>query len=335
MRALSKAGPIGKSLLGVAVLAVLAFSGKLNLAAVGKSLAHWPTMAAMLALGYAQVTTCVFRWKRLLQAQKIHLSFRQVWSLAMIGMLFNVVIPGAVGGDLIKSYYMIRAAPDRAGHAATTILMDRVTGMIGLLFLGAVVSLASWQEIQQHAAARNLALLNIAAAMGAMAALYAAVFTGNWFARPFLPRAVRDAFLALHEYRREQRAVWVALALSVLNQMMSCTLFYLAFLTTGIRGAPLGRILLAVPLGFVANALPISPGGVGVGQAAFFGLFRIIAPQYASVAADSVTVIQVILIAMSISGLYWYLSYKKLDLHAAAPNRGTEPGTAARAEYAD
>ena len=35
----------------------------------------------------------------------------------------------------------------------------------------------------------------------------------------------------------------------------------------------------------------------------------------------------------------WEISLKqslgKLDLHAAAPNRGTEPGTAARAEYAD
>jgi len=38
---------------------------------------------------------------------------------------------------------------------------------------------------------------------------------------------------------------------------------------------------LIAPLGFAAGALPLAPAGIGVGQAAFFALFKMVAPAYA------------------------------------------------------
>src|ERR1700720_3103683 len=112
-RFLSKASPVLKVLLAAGILTWMASSGKLNLAQVGRSLSHWPLMLAIVTLGYSQVAISAWRWNLLLQAQEIQLAYRRAWGLTMIGMLFNVVIPGAVGGDLVKGYYITRAASGR------------------------------------------------------------------------------------------------------------------------------------------------------------------------------------------------------------------------------
>src|SRR6202035_1444589 len=152
---------------------------KLNLAQVARSLSHWPIMLAILGLGYAQVGITAWRWKLLLEAQEIWLPYGRAWGLTMVGMLFNVVIPGAVGGDLIKGYYITRAASGRKSHAATTILMDRVVGLIGLLFLGAVMALANLNETLRSAATRSLGSMTVGGFVGALVILYAAVFAGE------------------------------------------------------------------------------------------------------------------------------------------------------------
>jgi glycosyltransferase 2 family protein len=319
-RALSKAGPALKVLFGVGIFAWMAASGKLNFAQIAKGLAHWPLMLAILALGYCQIGICVWRWTMLLHAQDIPLSFRRAWGLTMIGVLFNVVIPGAVGGDLIKGYYITRATGGRKTHAATSIAMDRVVGLIGLLFLSAAVVLANTREILHNPAMRTLGALTVAGFAGGLVGLYAAVFAGERLSRwSFLPRMLRDVFEALHEYRQQPAVVRKALALSVLNQTITCSSYYLALRSTGVTGLRMSQFFLIVPLGIVTTAVPISPAGIGVGQAAFFALFTIVAPSYASAGTDAFTVYQAMFILLCLSGLFWYVAYKHADLAPATP----------------
>jgi uncharacterized membrane protein YbhN (UPF0104 family) len=124
---------------------------------------------------------------------------------------------------------------------------------------------------------------------------------------------LRHIFEALHEYRRRTGIIPIALAISVANHGLTCGMYYLALRATGITDMPMGQFFLVVPLGMVTNAIPISPGGVGVGQAAFFALFQIVAPRYTSAGVDAVTVFQAMYILVCLSGLYWYVSYKHVD----------------------
>jgi len=314
----SKAGIAVKVIFGAAILTWMATSGKLNLSQVGRTLAQWPVTLAIVALLYAQVGVAGLRWKLLLKAQDVKLSFRRVWGLSMIGMLFNIVIPGAVGGDLVKGYYITRATGGRKSHAATSILMDRVTGLIGLLFLGAAMALVNLDETLRSSATRSLGLTTMGAFLAGMVGLYVAVFAGGALSRwELLPGVLRNVFDALHEYRTQKSVIPVALALSVFNQALSCAMYYLALWATGVTDMPLSQFFLIVPLGLVATAIPISPGGIGVGQAAFFALFQIVAPKYGSLGSDALTVYQVLLVLVCCSGLYWYVSYKHEKPEAA------------------
>ena len=261
---MSKTGIALKVLFGAGVFTWMAWSGKLNLAQVGHSLAQWPAMLAIAACGYAQVGITTARWRLLLEAQEIRLSFRVAWGLVMIGMLFNVVIPGAVGGDLVKGYYITRAAPGRKSHAATSVLMDRVVGLIGLLFLGAVMAVVYLDQTMRSPATRSLGLITVGGFFAGLAGLYAALMAGSRLSRwTFLPAFLRNVFSALHEYRRRSSVVPVALGLSVVNQGFTCVMYYLARCgPPGVSQMPVGQFFLVVPLGSVTTAIPISPAEV-------------------------------------------------------------------------
>ena len=314
-RALSTATPVLKMLFGAGILAWMAVSGKLDLPQIARGLAHWPLMLAILGLGYCQVGVTAWRWRLLLHAQEIPLSFRRTWGLTMIGLLFNVAIPGSVGGDLIKGYYITRATAGRKTHAATSIVMDRSTGLLGLLFVGAVMASANLPEPLRSPAPRSMGALTVGGFLAGLAGLYAALFAGGRLSHwSFLPRMARHVFSALHEYRQSPSSVPVALALSTLNQTIACGLFYLALRSTGVAGIPPGQFFLIVPLGLVTTAVPISPAGIGVGQAAFFALFRFVAPAYAPAGTAAFTVYQAMAILLCMTGLFWYLPYKHTGL---------------------
>lgn len=85
----------------------------------------------------AQMLTA-YRLVLLLRMIGLCLSFPHVFKLTMIGSFFNIVIPGMVGGDIVKGAYLFKGEKDRRGRSSGIILMDRVLGFLALLFIGAI-----------------------------------------------------------------------------------------------------------------------------------------------------------------------------------------------------
>ena len=64
--------------------------------------------------------------------------------LGLIGMVFNLVIPGAVGGDLIKAAYLARMRI-RKTQAIASMVIDRILGLLGLFILAAIAGGFAWR----------------------------------------------------------------------------------------------------------------------------------------------------------------------------------------------
>jgi len=79
-----------------------------------------------------------YRLVLLLRMIDMRMSYPRVFKLAMIGNFFNIVIPGSVGGDIIKGAYLIRIEDDRRGRSSGIVLMDRMMGFLALLFIGMI-----------------------------------------------------------------------------------------------------------------------------------------------------------------------------------------------------
>ena len=63
--------------------------------------------------------------------------------LGFIGNVFNLVIPGAVGGDLIKAAYLVRMDINRT-QAVASMVIDRILGLLGLFLLAGVAGRVAW-----------------------------------------------------------------------------------------------------------------------------------------------------------------------------------------------
>jgi len=101
----------------------------------------WLTLACLL-FGLIYLLAAI-RWWYLMQVQGIRLPMRVAVALTFIGQFFNSFLLGAVGGDIVKIFYIQKYAPRQKTHATLSIIMDRVLGLFILLF-GSLLAMP-WQ----------------------------------------------------------------------------------------------------------------------------------------------------------------------------------------------
>ena len=86
------------------------------------------------------------RWQVLLRVQNIHLTLPRMSGLFFIGMFYNQFLPGGTGGDIMKSYLLLKETPGKKVGALLAVLFDRLVGLIALVTLtGTLIALRySW-----------------------------------------------------------------------------------------------------------------------------------------------------------------------------------------------
>jgi glycosyltransferase 2 family protein len=92
----------------------------------------WWVGAAIIAYGLVEIAAAV-RWQILLRVQKIRLSFPRLSGLFLIGMFYNQFLPGGTGGDIIKSYLLLKETPDHKAGALLAVVFDRLIGLVALV----------------------------------------------------------------------------------------------------------------------------------------------------------------------------------------------------------
>lgn len=206
--------------------------------------------------------------------------FRFLYRLVSIATLFNIAVPGGTGGDLMKVYYLTGRRPGRLPELSVLLVLDRVIGLVSLLLVALTTALyllaaGSGRVSTLGLVGVPLVLLGAVAGGLGVASLPAprrillASIPARW---PRLSRAVDRAFNTFALVRRHPRVVVRALGLSLVGQAIMAS----AFAVAGQVFMPTASPVLVASLALVAllaNALPITPGGIGVGEAAFAALF--------------------------------------------------------------
>jgi len=248
-----KASQILKLAFGLMIFAWMAGSGRVNVHQVVGTLLHWQAVLVMLCL--LSIQPCVTAWRWSLLLEEVRLPYRRAYGLTMIGLLFNSEIPGAVGGDLLKGYYVVRATRGRKSSVASSIVMDRVLGILGLICLSLLMAAANFRELVHNHATRSLGALLVTGLISGLAALYIGGLAGPGLSElGFLPAVVRKACRSLSEYYKKPSVMLIAVAVSVLSHVFPCMAYYVALRTVGIvEDVSLASFFLLMPPGFAAN----------------------------------------------------------------------------------
>ena len=208
------------------------------------------------------VTVRTFRWRALLQGLGIHPPFGKLLYLYLVGGFFNAFLPTGFGGDVVRVMELAQGEENTAAFG--TVLLDRLTGILSLLAMGLIVipfthSLQPW-----------LIWIMVLVAGGGLVGGFL-LLEGKLLRRitAHLPKALSlagEGTLA-RIYAAVTgcgpKAIWQALALSTLFNLLNIVTYWLCGLAVGIP-TPLDFYFVAVPLLSLTLLMPISVGGLGV-----------------------------------------------------------------------
>jgi hypothetical protein len=175
--------------------------------------------------------------------------------------------------------------------AVATVIMDRVIALWGLIWFMAMLGGAFWYfgllegpKVEQArfivTSAISLVVASVVVWMllGLLPQHRAERFAGRLSRVPRLGGLLAEFWRAVWMYRCRQTSVGLALCLSWISHVGFVLAFYFCARTLWdeMPGNPLPTLaqhFLIVPIGLVIAAVPLFPGGVGIGEAGFGGLY--------------------------------------------------------------
>ncbi|MEH0154898.1 lysylphosphatidylglycerol synthase transmembrane domain-containing protein [Limibacter armeniacum] len=130
--------------LALTVGALLLVFSKLDLTETKKLLlnANWGWLLLALLLFNISKISSAFRLKRYFDLTGITLNTKQNISLYYLGMFYNLFLPGGIGGDGYKVYFLYKRFGISRKKLLQGILLDRLNGLDVLLVLG--LTFGSW-----------------------------------------------------------------------------------------------------------------------------------------------------------------------------------------------
>lgn len=293
-------------------------SDKIDIEAL-KRVSSWEVLSVCFLIVAVTVWMASERWRILLSVNVGAFQRWLIFKLTCIGMFFNFAMPGGVGGDMVKGYYLVKGSENRT-HAIAGLLMDRIVGLYCMLLAAVIVMTIDLS----HVLATPKLKLIYATMTGSW--LIGTIFfilalsqrthnsTNNFLSKlSFIPGVSlgHKLFKAFTEFSHSKKAILNSGLISAFAQLLSIFLFYFIGVKLGFDSLQFYKYIIIVPIGFIVTALPLTPGGVGIGQAAFYFLFELYLPGSGVVGSTGITTLQLMQFIVGLFGAWIFIRAKK------------------------
>jgi len=224
--------------------------------------------AAILAYLVVEIAAAV-RWQILLRVQKIRLNLPRLSGLFLIGMFYNQFLPGGTGGDIIKSYLLLKETAEHKAGALLAVVFDRLIGLVALVAITVTLVSLRFDLLSRTPETRNLLWLLLLVLGISISALIASFIVSGFNLFHLLPHKFpgRDKLIeiaaAYHLYARHWVATFFAFAASLVAHLATFTTF-LCVAYAFHAGVKLIDFFAVLPVERTLTALPISFAGVGL-----------------------------------------------------------------------
>jgi uncharacterized protein (TIRG00374 family) len=223
------------------------------------------------------VLISVWKWQVILRALKVRISLGKLYWLYIIGYFFNTVLPTNVGGDVVRAITLGKKTGNQA-IAFSSVFIERFTGLSALLLMAIIAFFMAIKDLWNVWV--NLAL--VAVIVG---------YLGIWFVLlnvsvlQFLKAkikfsAAQKIFIKLKSFQTATLSIADkkgALVFAVCNSF----LFYFgAVLNVYVAGLTffsdlsIFDAIIITPIVLIISMLPLSIGGIGLAEGAYFFTFE-------------------------------------------------------------
>jgi hypothetical protein len=273
---------VARFAIGIGLLAYLAKSGLIDFRSLPRLFTAWRISLAAVALLLLDVVLMAFRLCGLFRPLGLHIPLGRSLQLTLVSFFLSTFLPGAAGSDIARLYYVSRGNSGRRTEIVTVVLLDRAIGLFSLLILPLLFAPMFLHLIGAVSALRILLITLALLGSGLLGGFLIVLFNQplmNWLVRVVVrrPRWNRFATLVLGTiaaYRKNPGTLVAALLASFAANLSLVAVTALAVLALNPTSVE-AKMCLVIPIGHVVNSLPLTPGGLGVGETAFNALFKI------------------------------------------------------------
>lgn len=310
---LARLKPYFRIVIAAIMLYLLYKSGLLQLSKIKDALNNRIIIVSGFTLFAVQLLVFAVRFKIVVSlVQKIQ--FTLSLKLQLIGQFFNTFIPGGVGGDVVKAIELSLATKKNKRTTLALTLVDRVVGLYGLIIFSFAFLLFEVDQLSDvHTKYLNFsgALFLIATLCFVFRKKIASLFSlmTHRFKNSFISN-VKDSILNFFGYLDiflKFKYLSPFIIVSFVAQILSVSFLYIVVYELSINPPPYTVFFPLACFGFVAMAIPVTPGGIGYGQAAFYFIFRSLGDSTAEAAIVGISMMQLFNIFFSLPGGYYFI----------------------------
>ncbi len=241
-----------------------------------------------------------FRWWLLLRTQSIFINLGAAVRLNFLGWFYNNFMPGSVGGDFLRAWYVTKHT-DKRFEAALSVFVDRIIGLLSTLIIAsffyilflrtqanAVTFTGPSGSLKFLAEYKRVILLVIVVLTAVFCGLLLhrrsrVLLQTAWFhIRIHSVRAFEKLKNAVFIYYSKPLTILAVFGLTVSLQIITITGFWFLGKNLGIT-ASLKYYYVFFTLTWVLGALPVSIGGAVVVE----GILAYLFIHYAGVEAEA------------------------------------------------
>ena len=293
----------------LAITGVLAWYlfGEIDLAKSGQHLANFDVAWGVLALALVTLLFLIAagRWLIYTRALNIPLGIGTAFRLYLIGQFFGQVLPAGVGGDAVRVWLLSRRRV-AVGAGAASVVLERMTGLIGLLILMAVLLPLTFSYVDDTAARLTIIFL-LAAGGGAICAIVVLSFV------PRLIEKWRNVALVskLADAASDARRAGFMLKPAISVLILSVCMHLLAVLAVFGLARGLGMEITAleclalVPVVMLISTLPISLAGWGIREGAMMAALSFAGVDNSEALALSILFGLTLLVISLLGAVFW------------------------------
>lgn len=242
------------------------------------------------------------------------LEMRKLFSLYLIGSFFNNLMPGIIGGDAVKAYYLNKALKERyqgqeeknssfvtnAPLSLASVFMDRYIGFVSLLIIAIIAYPFGMRFFKDSYIEWVLPMIIATFFIGS--AVFFILRPGGRI------RFMTGFYEYLKSYRTEKGMLLKCLILSFFLQIVIICSAYVISRGIGID-VPFYFLSIIIPIISVISSIPVSISGLGVREASFILLLSPLGISHAQAITISLTWFLSFAVG-SLPGLILYLRLK-------------------------
>ncbi|MBF0293224.1 MAG: flippase-like domain-containing protein [Nitrospinae bacterium] len=281
---------IAKLAIVVGVFAALYKAGKIDIDTLRLATARPALVLTAAFLVFTAIVFTVERWRRLLWAVDVHIGFGSAFTLTLIGMFFSHALPGSVGGDIVKAYYLAKGQSQRAALVAT-VVFDRLLGLYTMILMATLAGAVVWAYVwfsgypPQWWSGGVQALIGFVFALFTAFTVGGALFMSDSMSRTrFMKKVMEMApfrektekiYSAARKFGDNPAVAFTALGISFFGQFFLYGAIWILAMALELNELTVPQFLFVIPVCILINAIPAAPGGLGVGEIGFGAVFAL------------------------------------------------------------